>query len=75
MTELEIIKKIAAQITHSDGMEIGEPIVLDEISFVPILKQEVPKEERDYLTLSEALEIGVCEIIDKGTEVSHILFK
>ena len=75
MTELEVIKKIAAQIVSSDGMEIGEPIVLEEISFVPIIKQEVPKEERDYLTLSEALEIGACEIIDKGTEVAHILFK
>lgn len=75
MTELEVIKKIATQITQSDGMEIVEPIVLEEISFVPIIKQEVPKEERDYLTLSEALEIKACDIIDKGTEVAHILFK
>ena len=75
MTDIEVIKKVATQIIHSDGMEIGEPIVLDEVSFVPIIKQEVPKEERDYLTLSEALELDKCEIIDKGTEVSHITFK
>ncbi len=75
MTELEVIKKIAAQIVDSDGMELGEPIQLEEISFVPIIKQEVPEEERDYLTLSEALEVGACEIIDKGTEVAHIIFK
>lgn len=75
MTELEVIKKVATQIIHSDGMEIGEPIILDEVSFVPIIKQEIPKEERDYITLSEAIEIGACEIIDKGTEVAHILIK
>ncbi|MFX0033526.1 MAG: ARPP-1 family domain-containing protein [Promethearchaeota archaeon] len=75
MTELEVIKKLATQILNSDGMEIVDPIVLEEISFVPIIKHEIPKEDRDYLTLSEALEVGVCEIIDKGTEVSHILFK
>ena len=75
MTELEVIKKFAAQIVDSDGMELSEPILLEEISFVPIIKQEVPKEERGYLTLSEALEIEACEIIDKGTEVAHIIFK
>lgn len=75
MTELEVIKKMAAQIVDSDGMGLGEPILLEEISFVPIIKQEVPKEERDYITLSESLEVGACEIIDKGTEVAHIIFK
>lgn len=75
MSKVDIIRKFAKQITTMDGMEIGPPIILDEISFVPIIKQEVPIEERDYLTLSEALEKGVCKIIDKGTEVAHINFQ
>jgi hypothetical protein len=56
-------------------MEIGTPIILEEISFVPIIKQEIPQDQRDYLTLSEALDAGVCRIVDKGTEVAHILFE
>jgi hypothetical protein len=75
MSKIDIIRKFAEQIANMEGMEIGSPIVLEEISFVPIIKQEVPIEERDYLSLSEALEKGVCRIIDKGTEVAHILFQ
>jgi restriction endonuclease S subunit len=75
MSKIDIIRKFAEQIANMEGMEIGSPIVLEEISFVPIIKQEVPIEERDYLSLSEALEKGVCKIIDKGTEVAHILFQ
>ena len=56
-------------------MEIGAPIVLDDITFIPIIKHETPREERDYLTLSEALDTDVCKITDKGTEVAHILFQ
>ncbi|MFX1338898.1 MAG: ARPP-1 family domain-containing protein [Promethearchaeota archaeon] len=75
MSKIEVIRKYAKQITEMDGMEVGTPIILDEISFVPIIKQETPQEQRDYLTLSEALENGVCKIIDKGTEVAHISFE
>ncbi len=75
MTKIEVIREFAKQITTLDGMEIGVPLIIDEISFVPIIKQEIPPEERDYLTLSEALDQGVCKIIDKGTEVAHISFQ
>lgn len=75
MSKIDVIRKYAKQITDMEGMEIGNPIFLDEISFVPIIKQEVPREDRDYLMLSEALEKGVCKIIDKGTEVAHISFE
>lgn len=75
MSKIDVVRKYAKQITDMDGMEIGTPIILDEISFVPIIKQEVPREDRDYLTLSEALENKVCKIIDKGTEVAHISFE
>ena len=60
---------------NKDGLEIGNPVFLDEVSFVPIIKHEIPQEERDYLTLSEAIENGVCKITDKGTEVAHIIFQ
>ena len=75
MSKIDVIRKYAKQITDMDGMEIGPPILLDEISFVPIIKEEVPLDQRDYLTLSEALETEVCKIIDKGTEVAHISFQ
>ncbi len=76
LTNIETIREFAAQVTNMEGVEIGEPIILDEISFVPLIKHPaLAKEERDYLTLSEALEEGVCKIFDKGTEVSHITFQ
>ena len=75
MSKIDVIRKYAKQITDMEGMEIGPPIILDEISFVPIIKEEIPLDQRDYLTLSEALETGVCKIIDKGTEVAHISFQ
>jgi hypothetical protein len=75
MSKIDVIRKFAKQITNMEGMEIGSPINLEEISFVPIINQQVPVEERDYLSLSEALEEGVCKIIDKGTEVAHIVFE
>ncbi|MFX0069770.1 MAG: ARPP-1 family domain-containing protein [Candidatus Hermodarchaeota archaeon] len=75
MTDVKVLKKFAKQVVSMDGMEIGNPIVLEEISFVPIIKQQIPIEDRDYLTLSEALEQEVCKIIDKGTEVAHIVFE
>jgi hypothetical protein len=75
MSKTETIKKFAMRVLEMDGFEIGTPVILNEVSFVPILKHEIPKEERDYLTLSEAIETGVCNIIDKGTEVAHIVFE
>jgi len=75
MSKIDVIRKYAKQITDMEGMEIGTPIILDEISFVPIIKEEIPFDQRDYLTLSEALETGVCKIIDKGNEVAHISFQ
>ncbi len=56
------------------GMEIGTPVIYDEITFVPILKND-PREDRDYLNLSEALNERACKIYDKGTEVAHIMFE
>ena len=75
MTNIDTIKKFATKVLMSEEMDIGSPLVLDEITFVPIIKHGIPREERDYLSLSEALEEGVCKIIDKGTEVAHILFE
>ncbi|MFX1275514.1 MAG: ARPP-1 family domain-containing protein [Promethearchaeota archaeon] len=75
MTNIKKIKEFSSQVIALDGIEIANPIVLNEISFVPIIKQRIPREERSYLTLSEALEENSCEIIEKGTEVAHIIFK
>jgi hypothetical protein len=75
MSKTETIKKFAARVLNEDGLEIGNPVFLDEVSFVPIIKHEIPQEERDYLTLSEAIEMDVCKITDKGTEVAHIIFQ
>ncbi len=75
MSKVDIIKKFASEVLAAENMEIGNPLILDEITFVPIIKHEIPREERDYLTLSEALDEKVCKIIDKGTEVAHIIFE
>ncbi len=75
MSKTETIKKFATRVLNMDGLEIGSPVFLNEISFVPIIKHDIPQEERDYLTLSEALEKGICKITDKGTEVAHIIFQ
>ena len=75
MTKFETIKSFVNQILDTDEMEIGNPIILDEISFVPIIKHVKSRQERDYLTLEEALQEGVCKVIDKGTEVAHIVIE
>ncbi len=75
MTNIETIKKFATKVLASESIEIGVPLVLEEITFIPIIKHEIPRDERDYLSLSEALEEGACKITDKGTEVAHILFE
>jgi len=75
MTKIKSIKNFANQVLNMEGMEIGVPLVQEGISFVPIIKNEPPRAERDYLTLSEALEENLCNIIDKGTEVAHIVFE
>lgn len=75
MTNIETIRKFAAKLLINEEVDLGAPLVIDEITFVPIVKHVIPREERDYLSLSEALEEGVCKIIDKGTEVAHILFE
>jgi ribosomal protein L32 len=75
MVNVKVVKNFAKQIAKMDGMELGSTIIVDSISFIPIIKQEIPVEDRDYLTLSEALEKNICRIIDKGTEVAHILFE
>ncbi len=74
MTNLEAIRKFASQVYNMEGLDIGNPVFLEENSFLPIIKEITPKEERDYLTFSEALDDKVCNCIDKGTEVAHILF-
>ncbi|MHA1263858.1 MAG: ARPP-1 family domain-containing protein [Candidatus Helarchaeota archaeon] len=75
MTKVDAIHKFANQIINMEGLEIGAPVVLEEVTFVPIIKQVTPREDRDYLTLSEALEKDLCKIIDKGTEIAHIIFQ
>ncbi len=75
MTSAQAIRKFAAQVINTDGLEIGDPVILEAITFVPIIKQVLPREERDYLTLSEALNEGACKIFDMGTQVNHILFQ
>jgi len=74
MTKFDAILKFANQVIHSEGVVIGAPIVIDEILFVPIIKEGKPREERDYITLSEALDKNLCEITEKGTEIQHIVF-
>lgn len=75
MTNIETIRKFAAQVVMSQEIELGSPLIIDEISFIPIVKVKPPQQEREYLSLSEALEEGVCKVIDKGTEVAHILIE
>ena len=75
MTKIKSIKNFANQVLNMEGMEIGAPLFQEGISFVPIIKNEPPRAERDYLTLSEALDENLCKIIDKGTEVAHIVFE
>ena len=75
MTKFDAILKFANQVINAEGVVIGAPIVIDEITFVPIIKEGKPKEERDYLTLSEALDQGLAKIIEKGTEIQHIIFE
>ena len=75
MSKIKTFKKFTNQVLMSEGMEIGNPIILEEISFIPILRNEVPKEERDYVSLEEALNGDLCKVIDKGNEVAHILFQ
>lgn len=75
MTKIETIRNFATKVIASEDMEIGIPIVLEEITFVPIIKHEIPRNDRDYLSLSEALDEGACKITDKGGEVAHILFE
>ncbi len=74
MTKFDAILKFANQVIHSEGVVIGAPVVIDEITFVPFIKEGKPKEERDYLTLSEALDQEIAQIIEKGTEINHIIF-
>ncbi len=73
MTKFDVIHNFANQVINADGIVIGNPIIIDEITFVPIIKED-PKEERDYITLSEALDQGIAKIIEKGTEIQHIIF-
>jgi len=74
MTKFDSILKFANQVLHSEGVSIGIPIVIDEITFVPIIKKEQPKGDRDYITLSEALDQNMAQTIEKGTEINHIIF-
>ncbi|HUX99115.1 MAG TPA: DUF6569 family protein [Candidatus Deferrimicrobium sp.] len=75
MTTVTAVKKFAQQVYDTNGMTIGDPVILEEITFIPIIKEEIPKDQRDYITLSEALEANLCKIIDKGTEIAHIIFQ
>jgi len=75
MAKIDVVRNFAAQVAAMDGFEIGEPVVLEEISFVPILKNETPRVDREYLTLAEALDEQACHVIDKGNEVAHIVFE
>ena len=63
MTSIETIKDFAAKVLASEDIEIGAPLVLEEVTFVPIIKHEIPRDERDYLSLSEAIDEEVCKII------------
>lgn len=75
ITNIETIRNFATKVLASENVEIGAPLVLEEVTFVPIIKHEIPRDERDYLSLSEAIDEDVCKITDKGTEVAHILFE
>ncbi|MFX1256781.1 MAG: ARPP-1 family domain-containing protein [Promethearchaeota archaeon] len=75
MAKVNTIKEFAKNILTGKGIEIGKSIILNEVTFIPIIKQEVPREDREYLTLLEALEEDKCKIIEKGTEIAHIIFE
>lgn len=75
MTNIETIRNFASKVLDSNQFEIGNPVVINEVSVIPIIKQEVSREDRDYLTLSEAIKEKNCKVIDKGDEVAHILFQ
>jgi hypothetical protein len=74
MSKYDSIINFANQVIQSEGISIGVPVVIDEITFVPIIKEDKPREERDYITLSEALDQDLCEVIEKGTEIAHVEF-
>ncbi|NHJ49607.1 MAG: hypothetical protein FK733_17590 [Asgard group archaeon] len=71
----EVLSRFAKSILDSDVHSLGESITEDNIAFVPIIKTSIPREKRDYLTVDEALEEKVLEIIDKGTEIEHLVAK
>ncbi len=75
MTKIEVIRDYARRVASMEGFEIGDPLYVSEITFIPILQHEIPRAEREYLTLAEALEEGLCRITEKGTEVAHIIFE
>ncbi|MFX1512426.1 MAG: ARPP-1 family domain-containing protein [Promethearchaeota archaeon] len=75
MTKIEVIRDYARKVALMEGFEIGAPLHVSEVTFIPILKPEVPRDEREYLTLSEALDENLCRIIEKGTEIAYIVFE
>ncbi|MFX1254557.1 MAG: ARPP-1 family domain-containing protein [Promethearchaeota archaeon] len=73
MTAWNVLREFAENTLNSEKMNLGEAIPEENILFVPILKKELPKEERDYLTINEALNENVLKIVDKGTEITHLI--
>jgi hypothetical protein len=71
----DVLSKFAKKILDSDAYSLGEIITEENISFVPIIKEGIPRDQRDYLTIDEAFEEKVLEIIDKGTEIQHLIAK
>ncbi len=71
MSQIEVIREFAENVLASEEFELGDPVSIENLTLVPILKKF--EEDKEYLTLGEALEKGVLEIIDKGDEIAHVI--
>ena len=71
MTSIKVLRKFASQVSSTSGYVLGESVLIDEISFIPIIKEETPRSERDYLTLSEDMRTVSIDFLtqDKLDEV------
>ncbi|MFX1254556.1 MAG: ARPP-1 family domain-containing protein [Promethearchaeota archaeon] len=73
MTTSKLVRDFAKNVLDEENFSLGNAIPVENVIFVPILKEETSREERDYLTIEEALNENVLKIVDKGTEIAHLI--
>ena len=73
MTTSKLVRDFAKNVLDEENFSLGNAIPVENVIFVPILKEEAAREERDYLTVDEALNENVLKIVDKGTEIAHLI--